>query len=307
MAYPVDAGAPTHSGTYTPEKWAAKTIRKFYAQTFLTKITNTDYEGEITSFGDKVHMRVIPDITVSDYIIGAGLAYENPAPSDLELLIDKGKSYSFNANLVQVKQDDISFINKFTEDAADQMKVAIERAFLADVYTGAHADNKGAAAGAISGNIDLGTANAAEKPTKADILEFVANIKQVLSENECPPDGRYIVLSASFVNLLEKSDLKNASFSGDGKSMAKTGFMGNLSGMDVYESNLLSIVTDPTDGATTNVIAGHPYAITFATQLTENEHLKNPWDFGDLYRGLQVYGYKVIKPELLAWFYAQPA
>ena len=41
-------------------------------------------------------------------------------------------------------------------------------------------------------------------------------------------------------------------------------------------------------------------AITFASQIAKVESLPNPNDFGTLVRGLNVYGYKVVKPEALA-------
>ena len=47
-------------------------------------------------------------------------------------------------------------------------------------------------------------------------------------------------------------------------------------------------------------MAGHKTAITFASQIAKVESLQNPNDFGTLVRGLNVYGYKVIKPEALA-------
>ena len=43
--YPVASGLTTHSGTYTPEIWAGKTLVKFYTATVFGAITNTDYEG----------------------------------------------------------------------------------------------------------------------------------------------------------------------------------------------------------------------------------------------------------------------
>jgi len=43
--YPVAAGLTTHSGTYTPEIWAGKTLVKFYTATVFAAICNTDYEG----------------------------------------------------------------------------------------------------------------------------------------------------------------------------------------------------------------------------------------------------------------------
>ena len=45
MAYPVASGITTHSGTYTPEIWSAKTLVKFYMATVFAAICNTEYEG----------------------------------------------------------------------------------------------------------------------------------------------------------------------------------------------------------------------------------------------------------------------
>ena len=44
--YPVAAGTPSHSGTYTPEIWSGKTLIKFYKASTFADISNTDYEGE---------------------------------------------------------------------------------------------------------------------------------------------------------------------------------------------------------------------------------------------------------------------
>jgi hypothetical protein len=51
MAYSVVAGHPdyTRAGAskFIPEIWSGKLLKKFYDYTVLSKITNTDYEGEI--------------------------------------------------------------------------------------------------------------------------------------------------------------------------------------------------------------------------------------------------------------------
>jgi hypothetical protein len=49
-----------------------------------------------------------------------------------------------------------------------------------------------------------------------------------------------------------------------------------------------------------HLIAGHKMGFTFASQMTEMETIRSETTFGNIVRGLQVYGYKVIKPEALA-------
>ena len=68
-------------------------------------------------------------------------------------------------------------------------------------------------------------------------------------------------------------------------------------------SNNIDTTTDG-DYTVFNCMFGHKCAITFASQLVKNESLKNPNDFGDLLRGLQVYGYETIKTEALGHLYA---
>lgn len=65
--------------------------------------------------------------------------------------------------------------------------------------------------------------------------------------------------------------------------------------MTVYESNNLSATS-----TYTNIIAGHKQALAFASQITKVENLRNPNDFGDLVRGLNVYGYKVVNGDGIA-------
>jgi hypothetical protein len=40
--------------------------------------------------------------------------------------------------------------------------------------------------------------------------------------------------------------------------------------------------------------------LTFASQMTEMETIRSETTFGNIIRGLQVYGYKVVKPEALS-------
>ena len=62
----------------------------------------------------------------------------------------------------------------------------------------------------------------------------------------------------------------------------------------IYRSNLLDV-----SGGVTNIIAGHKSGLTFASQMLNSETLRAESTFGTLVRGLQVYGYSVIKPEAI--------
>ena len=53
------------------------------------------------------------------------------------------------------------------------------------------------------------------------------------------------------------------------------------------------------DAGYTHVLAGHPKAISFASQFTNAETVRMEATFGDSVRGLKVYGSKVVTPDAL--------
>jgi len=302
MGFPLAVGQPSFSGIYIPEIWASKMLVKFYAATGLTEIANTEYEGEIKQRGDTVHISTLPDMQIKDYTVGMELETDKPTPTVVDLLINKGKYFQFASNPVMVKQASVEYINKWAEDAARQMKIAIERAVLADVYADASAYNKGATAGKISADVNLGTAGSPFALTKDNVLDKLFEINQVLDEQDVPAENRWIYMPAWACTLMKGSDLKNASITGDSESLIRKGVIGMVDKLMIIQSNLLATGTDG-GNKVTNAIAGHKSALAFATQLTENQVIDNPKDFGKLHRGLQVYGYKVVKPEAMVHFY----
>ena len=61
----------------------------------------------------------------------------------------------------------------------------------------------------------------------------------VLDEANCPETGRKLVVPAWFAGQVKKSELKDASLSGDSVSIARNGRLGIIDRFEVYVSNLL--------------------------------------------------------------------
>lgn len=292
--YPVAAGTPSFSGTYTPEIYTGKTLIKFYKTAVVPDITNTDYEGEIKKQGDTVHIRTIPDITIADHQINDDIEYETPEPTKVTLYINKGKRWAFAVDDIQAMQSDIAYVSKWTDDAGEQLALSIDASILADIYADAHADNAGATAGADTGEINLGIAGTPLLIDKTNITDMIVDFNVVCSEQSLPKTGRFLVLPPLFTGMIMKSELKDASITGDGTSVLRNGILGMIGTMTVYESQNVNSSSGEHD-----IIFGHQSATTFASQITKNETIPNPKSFGQLVRGLQVYGYEVIKPEAL--------
>jgi hypothetical protein len=302
MAYPVAAGNAEYSGVWIPEIWSSKLLVKFYDASVVPSITNTDYEGEIKNGGDKVIIRTVPDVTIRDYVKGQELVYEQPESDNVELLIDQGHYWAIAVDDVDKAQSDVDWMNKFSDDAGEQMKIKVDTTVLAGIKTAAVATNKGATAGRKSAAFNLGTTGSPVSLTKSNILDYIAAVGTVLDENNVPETGRFMVLPPLFTWMIKTSDLKDASLSGDGSSILRNGRIGMIDRFEIFSSNL--VPTYSSDSAY-YLLAGTKDATTFAAQVTKTEKLRAQTTFGELVRGLMVYGYKVVKPECLALLYAK--
>jgi hypothetical protein len=308
-----------YSGSFIPTLWSAKLNVKFYASTTFGDVCNTDWQGEISGMGDKVIINSIPSITISDYTIGMSLNYEVPTPSTIELQIDKAKYFGVNVSDVLEYQAKPKLMGMFTDDASNQLKINIDAdnwitALGVGATVNAATGNYGATAGVNSGAYNLGTDTTPVTLTAANILSTLTAMAGVLDEQNVPESERALIITPYERQLLMQSNLAQAQFMGDATSMIRNGKIGTIDRFTVYVTNLLPY--GAASGAWTSgtgvqvgvgtskakrhaIVACHKSAMSFASQITKVETLQNPTDFGQLVRGLNVYGRKVTKPEAL--------
>jgi hypothetical protein len=313
------------SGTFIPTLWSGKLNAKFYAASTFADICNRDWEGEIANIGDKVVINNIPSLTVRDYQVGANLLYQTPNPSTVELAVDRGKYFAFNVSDVLNYQAKPDLMDMFSSDAAEQMRTTIDSTCLyrtllstpsqPGLEDGVVAANRGATAGARSGAYNLGTDTSpvALDATTETTLDLILRMSAVLDEQNVPDGNRWLVIDPATRIRLAATRLAQAQFMGDPKSMIRNGMIGTIDRFKVYVSNQLpyknasASVWTSGDGTETSIsgashgtrvrliAAGHTAAIAFASQVNKTETLRNPSDFGDLVRGLQIFGHKVVK------------
>ena len=322
VVYPLNAPyntTPAYSGTFIPFLWSKKLLVKFYEQTMLSEICNTDYEGELKNMGDSVRIRTTSAMNIRDYEIGMNLQYEVPTPIYQDMQINKGKYYGVKvADLLQ-KQADLDLMNMFTEEAAKQLKISIEEEvfFNSFVTEGPDSANKGATAGELSAAYNLGTDTAPISSSDPEnVLNAILRMASVLDEQNVPSEGRWLIMSPYDRHILMQSDIAASFFTGDSASTIRSGKIGQIDRFTTYVSNLLprgttakALVSGRTDvstgGSVSNalprrvMVAGTKHAISFAATMNKTEPMRDPTDFGDIMRGLSIYGRKVIKPEAL--------
>jgi|SRR6056300_875035 len=288
MAYSSSSGSFSFAAGeqhFIPEVFSKKLQAKFYAQTVLSEVTTNEYEGEISGLGNKVNIRTVPAVTVADYT--GSLSYSDVTSSTIELDINKAKSYAFKVDDILRMQADIDFMNEAAQDAAQNMKIAIEQDVFANV-----------AAGSSLTDINSTPADI----TSSTVLGHILSAGEQLDDNNIPEDGRFMIVNPAVATLIKQSELRQAYLTGDSVSPLRNGFIGKIDRFNMYVSNNLSTTSGVTSG-----LYGHPKAIAYASQMTNTETVRLESSFGDGVRGLAVYGYKVVLPTAIGEFKLQVA
>lgn len=319
MSLNASAGYYQNSGFTIPEIWSTRINVEFYEASVLANISNTNYEGEIKQHGDKVQIRSLPTIQTYKYTKGQELQAQVPETPKQTLEIDQGRYFNIHIDRVDEVQSDIDLFNKFTAHAGERLSRDVERNdVFPNIINQADATLQGNTAGKVSGSIRLGalgaaanhvglTSGASGTANRRNILDFIVDCAVALGENDVPRDSeRFITLPEWAGGLIRKSDLKDASLSGDGQSILRSGRLGVIDGFEIYLSNMLYSVTDSAQ-TVTYAHFGHRAGLTFANQLLENSVRDSERSFGKYARGLDVFGFKVIKSAAFGRAIIRPA
>ena len=335
--FPIQPGAPDYSSNstnaYIPAIYSALLIKKFYPQTVWGKLSNTEYEGGIKSFGDTVNIRTRPTIETFRYKKNMVLPVQNPESPYVTLKIDQGEGFSFAIDKVDEFQSDIKLMNEWGDDAAKQMAQVIDFNVLTSIAA-AGAVAGGQAATTISGysannnntnlqssyttalgavvnggttargtTVALGTSAASVSCNTGDEIQAqILKYGRYLDENNAPSEGRFVIVpfwAMQHLKAISSSNLFGQAYAtGQNTANALSNAVPKLGGFEIIGSNNIpkstENVTDPS-----TIIFGVNYATTFATQITESRIIDNPFAFGKMMQGLQVYGFNIIKPQLI--------
>ena len=115
-----------YSGVVIPKTWSKQMNVKFYASTLLTKIANTNWQGEIKTGTDTVFIRTAPTVAIDRYKIGGHMRTQMPVPTMQELKITELLSFQLKLHDVHDQQSDMDQMAQWAKDAAMQMAIRVE-------------------------------------------------------------------------------------------------------------------------------------------------------------------------------------
>ena len=288
---------------FLPAVYSKKVLNFFRKSSVAEAITNTDYAGEITAFGDSVRIIKEPTITVYQYERGQDVTQTKLTDQEITLVVDTANAFKFIVDDIETSMSHVNFKEVASSSAAYALRDAFDEGVIAKMQAGLAASAPDHTLGADSatplsagvydgaGAIDLGI-------SETDPLDVLARMARLLDAQNVPEEGRWVVASPDFYEQLSQSSSKLLSVDYNaGQGSIRNGLVssGKLRGFSMYKSNNLPA----TSNATGFLMAGHISAVATAQTITSTEVIRDPSSFGDIVRGLHVYGAKVLRPEAL--------
>ena len=289
---------------FLPSVYSKKVLNFFRKASVVEAITNTDYAGEISAFGDSVKIIKEPTISVSDYTRGSDTTATKLTDQELTLVVDSAKAFKFIVDDIESNMSHVNWKEVASSSAAYALNDSYDAAVIATMFSGLSssspdhvlgADNAtdlGAGVYDGTGNIDLGQSG------ETDPLDLLARMARLLDEQNVPEEGRWFLASPDFYEVLSQSSSKLLSVDYNaGQGSIRNGLVssGKLRGFDMYKSNNIAA----TSNAAGKCMAGHMSAVATANTILSTEVIRDPSSFGDIVRGLHVYGAKVLRSEAL--------
>lgn len=301
MGIPSAAGYPQYSGNLITPLFRAELLERWYCSTVYSDISTTEYTGDLNKGGDEITFWREPKVIVRKYIKNEPIIHDTLDGEPVKLTIDQAYTFSIKMNMIDEQQIQ-NFENwkaGFLKSAGIELARTIDPLIMTEMWTSAAATNSGANAGAISGNINLGTPGAPVDLTSANITQFMALIHQVLDEACAPKEGRFIVFPAAGLTVLRNSELRAAYMTGLSWSPMVNGRIPDeVAGFKVLISNYLPSVMDATVSKLAyHVIAGVKMATAFAATIENSRVITDKDDWANYYQGLSVFGFGVLYPD----------
>ena len=290
---------------FLPAIYSKKVLNFFRKASVAEAITNTDYEGEISAFGDSVRIIKEPVISVSSYTRGSDTTATKLTDQEINLVVDTANAFKFIVDDIETSMSHVNFKEVAASSAAYALRDAFDAAVIAAGFAGLSGSSPDHTIGSDSATADSTMTHATNAVdltgsdgTGVDPLDLLARMARLLDDQNVPEEGRWFVASPDFYEQLSQSGSKLLSVDFNaGQGSIRNGLVtsGKLRGFSMYKSNNVAATTT----ATGKILAGHISAICTAQTITSTEVIRDPDSFGDICRGLHVFGVKVLRPEAL--------
>lgn len=323
---------PSGDGTdqvWVPEIFSKNVLMRFRRDSVAEGITNNDYFGEISAFGDTVKIIKEPTITIGNYARGDTLTSTTFQDREHTLVLDQAHQFQFEVDDLEDKLAHVNWEQLANGAATYNMKMAYDLnvlSYFEDQMLEIQLANKAVDADLSTLNNvfyklpDAATNIASDTTTAAiktelqtttpwlvnntgtgtdaiEVLTLLSKLGLILDKRDVPQEGRFIVVGPEFMDLLSQVDSKLIHNDYRGGSM-------ELSNGLVSEAKVRGFSIHSTNNAESGlIIAGHMSAVATANSIINTEKFRSQATFADVVRGLHVFGRALVREEALVGAY----
>lgn len=324
------------NGNFSPTIFSKKVQKQFRKSSVANDITNSDYFGEISGYGDSVRIIKEPEISVNALSRGMRLTSQDLDDDDFTLIVDRANYFQFRVDDIEEKHSHVNWMDLAKDRAAYRLADKFDKDILGYTSgyeytesTGTWAARTTAVGTKAESTADSDELLAAHKLSRASFvsggsssdsvavgvagtydvtpLQVLNRMGRLLDQKNVDKDNRWVVVDPVFMEKLSDEnskfmdrDYQNSEQLSNGKIMSS-----KVRGFNLYVSNNLPYLgtgpgTVDTNGSSSNyglIIAGHASAAATAEQLSKTESFRDPDSFGDIVRGMHLYGRKILRPE----------
>ena len=245
--------------------WSKSILDKLELKTILVNQCHREYEGDV-EYARTVKILAVGEPTVVDYVKANGIDPEEMSDEGQELVIDQAKAFAFIVHDIDKAQSQPGLMEEYQRKSVHKLAVARD-SYVASLIKSAT-------------NVTTATALTQEAIKEALDLAIVA-----LRERNFDEEG-VIELSPAVYNAFKNCLITTST---NNPELIAKGVVGKYDAFDVvYSNNLVK------DSSYVYCDVRGKKAIAFAGQLNEVEAIRHPTKFGDVVRGLDTFGAKVI-------------
>jgi len=321
------------NGKFSPVIYSQKVQKQFRKTSVVEDITNSDYFGEISNYGDSVQIIKEPEIAISKYARGTQMTSQDLQDEDFTLIVDRANAFQFQIDDIEKKQSHVNWLDMATDRAAYNLAQEYDADVLGylsgyELVSGVWQARTTAVGTKAESTADGDELLAAHKLTRANFvtggsaldsiavgttgtfdstpLQLLNRMNRLLDQQNVEKEGRWVVVDPVFMEALMD---ENSKFMDRDYQLTEQLSNGKLSsnkvrGFRIYSSNNLAYVGGgpgirDNNGSQTDfgfIVAGHDTAVATAEQINKTETFRSPFGFSDIVRGMHMYGRKILRP-----------
>jgi hypothetical protein len=233
---------------FLPEVYS-KNVQMFFRKAAVADaITNNDYTGEISAFGDTVNIVKEPRISIYNYARHDTTDRRTKlTDQELVLVVDQARAYEFSVDDIETKMSHVNWMDVAAKSAAYELKDDYDVNILQYIVDNVSASNPDMILGADDATADdlpnLGANEAVHlgyASGTSDPIDVLGRLSRMLDEQNVPEEGRWIVADPVFYEILAQSASKLLSVDYNaGQGSIRNGLVssGLLRGFQMYKSN----------------------------------------------------------------------